>query len=1503
MDKITFDSDKDLMDGVVDSMAAAVVTTGAIKSPNIVTESLAFTKKLANEAVVKVGGGNFQNKVNQSYKIVAKKKGRKPADEVVQEDLGEDVKTAKYKVGGKEFDNPEDFFAEVERIKNEGIDAEINVENDMEAAELAAEMLEEGKPSYKIGDQVYETKEDFVEAVKQVQDQEKVPNIEIKNDQETTQQVTDILGPEKAKSVLSEQKVEGEEVTPQPKKEAVKKADTEPEAVKRVTNEKGKIDFEQVELQEGESMGDVVLNTIEELDESKNPTEIGRAYAKVQEQVAEAQKPQIIQALKDKQQAYKDYQSKIVEEGEMAAMEEGVEPDVKQEGVEEGDLVESPKVPQQPTEEMPPTEPPVEVPTEEDVGDETNVRRLGERALKSKNLPEDIKKRLADRGNLEYAVRGKKVTKAAAREIIGIYRKSGNLDAVKSEILNLNNDIPGDTRTALGVEYYKVLSQLESTTTDSALKVKYHEDKTDVIESQMIEGTKAGQQVQSFVQWQEVMGNDPDVLKTLRRRESNRRNKKWLDETGDEITSIKALLDYIFESQEFDERIDAEVKKRVNKFVDQQKKSRDRVARGKAKIHSGMEKLTNAIGAKVNFVEDNEVQGSVVEAIYEIADGVLDAYVIPNAEQLFIKMKELTRKYVSPREIDKLQDDIIKRVKADERYRQPQKREIKPEDIDKLVDRIYSRMLRASKPQLRSILNDYITELDRAGAVSDEAFQNLYAKAMGKDFISQKDEEIIENSARKINEAKDLHDNIVHLYERLIEESNKEKSDQAIIDKIEEEIDVQVKEYNKVYKEALKWRKKQLDVFANPRDIYHMFGTFIQGGLLTFRSLGINWTANIGTNLVRIGTNYVSMFIDSMAYGVGFAKNQIIAQLDPEKHAKVIRLLKERLPDQERTYDALAYSKGYVKGFPKGFREGLEQMSTGQMPSDLAGHDIYRSLKPLESMIDNYKMLTGQKKAMAREAILNVAEGILGINPEIVFRLLNFGDKPFRRGGEGGRLLEIASLKGLKGAELREFLFNPDEETMREVEMEGRRATLQEDNTIMRIMRSISRSMNDKIDVMGDGTTWGERQLKGLSFLVGKMIMPYKTIPTNFIWQAFTYLNPEISAILGANEAVRGNRRAAIDYFSRAAVGSIIKKSIGTLMGLGVMTLFPGGEEEDKSKRKKLRDASYDSKREGYRVNIDAFGRFLKGEDVTWKDGDRVQDVRAYGLMGQVAMAQAHMYTGMSPDEINTYLEETGYKDRLVDKPAMFGATVRTSLDQSFMAGAYSFMKALMEGGREADRMVVSMGKVMSSTVVPNWYADIAKWNDNYIRDTKERYVKMTDSQVKKEIINNLKVNTGLGEEDRPPIVSIYGEKVNRYNSKSWWNLIDPFKTDTYSPEFGVELMDVYLATKNVNVFPYSPNVNMSMKLGDTTVYVKLPTKLYSEYSQRMNTARTMILRSVVNSGTYIGNNMAGKAKMLEDANRSFMRSDLGEAAKQVFVAQNFPELLKLYSQQKKEEK
>ena len=85
-------------------------------------------------------------------------------------------------------------------------------------------------------------------------------------------------------------------------------------------------------------------------------------------------------------------------------------------------------------------------------------------------------------------------------------------------------------------------------------------------------------------------------------------------------------------------------------------------------------------------------------------------------------------------------------------------------DQEALLDKLYKKMTVATRSQLKKLLADNIELFEREGVINERAFKELIAKALGRFYVNEKELAAVKNAAKKINDVKNIEDNIDALF-------------------------------------------------------------------------------------------------------------------------------------------------------------------------------------------------------------------------------------------------------------------------------------------------------------------------------------------------------------------------------------------------------------------------------------------------------------------------------------------------------------------------------------------------------------------------------------------------------------------------------------------------------------------------------------------------------------------------------------------------------------------
>jgi len=1037
-------------------------------------------------------------------------------------------------------------------------------------------------------------------------------------------------------------------------------------------------------------------------------------------------------------------------------------------------------------------------------------RQQGVKIIESTTLPEDIKSDFKKEG-IGYVPRGRKVTKAEASEIVKTKMQlEGGREQVKADILNLANGIAGDTRIHMAVNFINDAKVKLLKSTDPIEISKYRNDISEVLASTMRRSTDVATELEANKMITQLLNSDTEFVEDIYRNEINKKNESFYQAEKENIKSAQDIISEYLNSEEFKSKYKPKVGETEGKLTAKQLRER-----GINKVANATGKLADIIGAKKNFTQEEMGKGTdIFDALKELGDGLLDIGVA-STKELLEKIKVQTRKYFKPSEIDAISKQLLTELDAENRLKQKVQRTIALDSKDEkaIVDRLYSKGIKATDKQLKQLLADNVDLLIREGSIDDASFRELFAKAMGKDYVDPKEIERLKINAQLVTDVKRIESELENLYNKLIDaELNGVPKEE--LNKLRKQVSDKIREYSNSRHEAEKAVKTTGEILAGKQGIAEKIGAVIKGNLITPASQVVNIIANYSMTPIRAAKNAIASWMDTAISGMGFGidklrESQKQKEIDfinsesarlgipkdkvviPRSMIKAQRLL-DKLPTSEIKKIGSGLNMQRLVGEKLGYEQGIRQLWTGALPTDLQRVELRAGLHPLDALYKNYKMLSGKEKLEFKEFIKNTYEGTIGVAPEVTFRFLNLFDKPVRMGAERAKLDELAKLKGLTGAEKEKFLELPDEESAEIARKAGDEATFQQDTQLSNAFSKLDR--------------WSLKKAKESTNIMSKvgyytiyyaknMVIPFVKTPINVEMEMLGYAVPEYSIARGLNALYKGDRVAFENHMATAVVGSFMMRGIGYLFGAGILTLAQGGQEDETNAEfiaQKIKTAEYRDK-PAYYINIDAWQRDIHNKiygtnlSLEWQEGDQISSYRRFGIVSAMTMAQAEAFRGKSKEEIQAMnFWQTSHTSIM--------PLVKSGAEQTFVAGTSSLINVFVGSEQERDNFFLGLSKAAGATVLPNALKTYVQANDNYLRETRDATLKGIKS-VEHRVVTDFKSSLPfVTKTDIPTKITIWGERVNRYEdgSSPAFQLFDITKTKTYKRDFGTKIFEFY---------------------------------------------------------------------------------------------------------------
>ena len=1026
--------------------------------------------------------------------------------------------------------------------------------------------------------------------------------------------------------------------------------------------------------------------------------------------------------------------------------------------------------------------------------------RIGQRALKSDKLNQEVKDGLAEKG-IDYVPRAVKMVEAEVKELVDLYiGEEGGLQALEGMVYNQFNGLNPDTRTYLSVyiaeQYDKQLREATDIKDIERIKDKYAE----LIYQGQQDAAQYGRGVRAQRKWQDVLGTHPDFMVRAARKAKAEQLGEELADKKEDVNLIYSTIKDFLKSPEFEKVVSEKVGEEIDKIA-----SKRLTPQGKKKIdnffdglkvrtdgrlfdatlgipiavwNGSMESIKKAVLLGVN----------IYDAIAAGVDYINEWHKKKYAAGEIASPQWQEKEYVATMK-EKLKP-LLKKTSPSVSRKQPSESQ-----TEKIVNKLYEKTSLLTKPQLRKLIRNSIEEWAELGLLSKEQFQNQIARAMGKPHITSKQEMELYELAKSLSDVKNHGDAIDKAAKELIEAEESGVADKDVINQLRNNLDKAVNASRKANFEAQKAARKINEIFAEEGDLWDMIASLIKGNLLTPASLTVNIVANLAMPVVRGPKAVIASMIDLMLSGIAYSYKPIVKRVSAEKHPWLYKQL-QKLPSTTRSMRLEDYVRGatFEGAFRRGAKTGVKQLWTGQLPDDIMKREIPRGLDPIKAAMRIVDGMKGRETMTLEQYMTAFMEALpAGYTGEMMFRLLNLGDKPFREAAYNGRLSEIAGQKGLKGAKRSAFMAAPDTDSHNDAMAEAYKAVWQNDNMVSKFINDVSRAFNNKHK---NNVILQSEVVKALAKLSITVMAPYVKTPTNIIREAFEYAAPLYSMVRGIESAYKGDRRQSINFFSKAIVGSAISWMAMEMFLNGIITPPPPDDDD------KERQMMYAIERPSM-VNLSAFQRWLNGEDPTRREGDVIVTYKRYGIPTTVLNAHIKAYAKVDPTE----LRDVGYfRKQWMVMPMV----ISSALDESFLSGMNTGLKGLLEGGPAMDNLLLNTSRALSASVYPNTAALVSKtfFDENYIREVRD--LSNPDEALKRRVINDFKDRMFMGKQ-LPTKVSIWGERVERIPStrinitgKEWMRfayMMFPVTQAEKAPEstFGVHIWKLYKETKWTN--------------------------------------------------------------------------------------------------------
>lgn len=1041
---------------------------------------------------------------------------------------------------------------------------------------------------------------------------------------------------------------------------------------------------------------------------------------------------------------------------------------------------------QAPPAEQPPS-PPASTPPPATAKESPKARtyRIAQRIFAS-DADERIKRGVREKG-AQYIPKGIDVTSSEADNLIELYGD----DRAETLVRDAKSDLTPDTRTAIAAKLYERWKRRGDEATDEIEKQTAYNRAIDIALASAEQLKEAGRGVNAAKIWKQITATE-DMMVMAVEKEVQKQQQAALSPIADQVAKTR---------EQIDEEIRRIVEQRVTEQVEERlKRAKLITEQQKKKIANTLDslKIKTSDAPKLNNIFQAAGEGAILAyngSIEAVKRAILAGADVANAIQAGIDYirDNYSGEWDEGEYRSSLTPAVEQLISETQTPKKKVNKKVKAEEID--TDKIKTPKLSGRK---RKNFLDDVLDAHNDGKLTDDKFNEIYAKHLGVKTLTDQDRSRIRELAKVVADAEKFADVVKNDFTR-----------------------ENIAKYQKLLDEARKVSDELAEYSRQPSVIWDTLISIMQGNLLTPLSLATNIYSNAALQPMRFTSTAIGSLID-------YSLTQ----------ASKLGLLSEAY--QDRTIDLVALQQGYFSGGWNGILEGLKQLKDGPRADE-------RDLREINNQFNAIKALQriAEGNPSLKQKVNDYIEGTVGIPAEVMFRLLNLGDKPFRRAAEMARAIEIAKLKGLKGAEMERFIMFPDETSAAEIRKAGLEATFQQETESVKV---VQRVLNYIINGIGKTPIVG-----GILKVIAKSQIPYVKTPWNIMTETLQYAAFPITGAVGIQQLVKGNKRGGSILLGKAITGALVFAVAKQLFQIGLLS-WDEPYDQQAGKQRERRQMQYDNIPPNS-INISALNRGLVGQGFEMQDDDIWINYQKLGIMGLLFDNYSNNYFANIREKGQMPEESEFWVDMFTSAPRVMAQ----SLDQSFLKGTNTLLTALQEGGgHKTDQWLLDTSGALSAIVYPNTISTISKSSDEFVRDTRADSFWET-------MKNTYKVKLFSGE-DLPPKVNLWGEKITGQpegRDKYVYYLFDVTKFKEVDTEnFKWKLYEAWKGDKFSDEWlPTIPQRRLSYK----KFSIRMSPEDYSQFCEYVGQERARLVSNYVNSGRFAIHDRDRRLKTLEE--------------------------------------
>jgi len=558
---------------------------------------------------------------------------------------------------------------------------------------------------------------------------------------------------------------------------------------------------------------------------------------------------------------------------------------------------------------------------------------------------------------------------------------------------------------------------------------------------------------------------------------------------------------------------------------------------------------------------------------------------------------------------------------------------------------------------------------------------------------------------------------------------------------------------------------------------------------------------------------------------------------------------------KNNSYDIRSRTLKRIEAFGKSLPAAKRIMLKGSEgnPYEL-GSNIGNPLNFQRAWRNLFEAMSGEYKDVP--VIRNVAEATIGVIPDIMLRMTQATDVPFRQAERARVISEIGRQRGLSESQIRVANRNPklmlisDEaraagqrgftaEDLGQIEFEAARSIFQQDNAATQGVAGINQFIREKTPL----------------YIPYRLISLFQKTPINVAAEILQFTPAGVLRNWSKMSPKERNTATA-----RLIVGTTVAGAYAYLYDKGVITpnLDTPGET---NKARELAKAG--GIMPPGTINTSALRRLVRGEDPSFRPGDSVKDLSALGTSGAI---------GLMVGTTRRIQERSKTSDpdflSLGKGAALSG--INFVMEQQFLKGVSDFIKLMsQESANSLDRFAKNLAITAASPISPNILGAARRAEREYLPSIGgEGFIKDAVNEVNQRYAALGLAIPGVKDPNAMPVRrDLWGEAVEQTpkGENPWtYNFFDAWKSRSIEADpLNASIYRLWRKTADNNAIPSVPNPSLTFH---NKTFDRMNPNQYDRYSQLVGFYRRGLAERVFTSGQFQQGSDEIKLKLLRSA-------------------------------------